>query len=335
MGSVSVVLLAYNSVSKLGTRFIGRVVESVLTQTYPWLDLIVVDNGSSDSTYEVFRDVCIAYDNCHVLRLPRNYGYTGGNNRGAIFAMSRRPKYLFFVNDDVILLGGNVIEILVEALEANESLGAVQPLIINRDRTVNCGFKVGLSSIPEMSSSGESIFFVSGAALMTRAELFRGAGMFDENFFLYVDDVDYLWRLRLLGYGVKCVKEAKVYHVGSATFGAESPRFYYFFTRNHLWTIFKNSSLKWLFLRLTLFSLEILVSYILGNLLNRRLDDVKAIIRGFIDGMGGFQTLASRRVEVQRMRRVNEINVNEAMDYYIDVGLFFPKRVRRRLGIPW
>jgi GT2 family glycosyltransferase len=144
MGSVSVVLLAYNSVSKLGIRFIGRVVRSILTQTYPWPDLIVVDNGSSDSTYEVFRDVCVAYENCYVLRLTRNYGYTGGNNRGAIFAMSRRPKYLFFMNDAVILLGGNVIETLVEALEANESLGAVQPLVINRNGNVNCGFKVGL-----------------------------------------------------------------------------------------------------------------------------------------------------------------------------------------------
>ena len=191
MGSVSVVLLAYNSVSKLGTRFIGRVVESVLTQTYPWLDLIVVDNGSSDSTYEVFRDVCIAYDNCHVLRLPRNYGYTGGNNRGAIFVMSRKPEYLFFMNDDVILLGSNVIDVLVKALEADDSLGAVQPLIINRDGTVNCGFEVGLSSIPKMSSSGKGIFFISGAALMTRAELFRETGMFDEDFFLYVDDVDF------------------------------------------------------------------------------------------------------------------------------------------------
>ncbi|ADY01286.1 glycosyl transferase [Vulcanisaeta moutnovskia 768-28] len=335
MGSVSVVLLAYNSVSKLGTKFIGRIVDSVLTQTYPWLDLIVVDNGSSDSTYEVFRSVCIAYDNCHVLRLPKNYGYTGGNNRGAISVMSQRPKYLFFMNDDVILLGGNVIEILVKALETNESLGAVQPLVINKDSTVNCGFKVGLSSIPKVSSSGEKIFYVSGAALMTRAELFRGVGMFDENLFLYVDDVDYSWRLRLLGYGVKCIKEAKVYHIGSATFGAESPRFYYFITRNHLWTIFKNSSLEWLFPRLTLFSLEIFVSYILGNFPNRRLDAVKAIIRGFIDGTVGLKTLASRRIEVQRMRRVNEININEAMDYYIDVDLLFPRRVRRRLGYSW
>jgi GT2 family glycosyltransferase len=335
MDNVSVILLAYNSVSKLGTRFIGKVVESVLTQTYPQLDLIVVDNGSSDNTYEVFKNICIAHDNCRTLRLPRNYGYTGGNNRGAIFAMFQRPKYLFFMNDDVILLGDNVIEILVKALESDESLGAVQPLIINRDRTINCGFEVGLSSIPRMSFSGDNIFFASGAALMTRAELYREAGMLDENFFLYADDVDYSWRLRLLGYGVKCVRDAKAYHIGSVTLGIESPSFYYFFTRNHLWTIFKNSSLKWLFPRIMFFSLEIVVSYVLNNSFARRPNIVKTIVRGLIDGILGLKMLAGKRIEVQKMRRVNESIVNEAMNYYIDVDLIFPRRVRKRLGVSW
>jgi GT2 family glycosyltransferase len=63
--------------------------------------------------------------------------------------------------------------------------------------------------------------------------------MFNSDFFLYHDDVDYSWRLWLSGYRIECIKDVKAYHIGSATLGAENPRFYYFIQRNAVWTITK------------------------------------------------------------------------------------------------
>jgi GT2 family glycosyltransferase len=56
---------------------------------------------------------------------------------------------------------------------------------------------------------GEKIFYVSRAAFLTRSKLFMKMGMFDSDFFLYHDDVDYAWRLRLLNYRIACIRSVK------------------------------------------------------------------------------------------------------------------------------
>jgi len=260
---VSIILLTYNTISKLGEEFLRLVVESILKQDYSNLMLVVIDNGSRDTTIDYIINVLSHYPHIefHIVKLPKNYGYTGGNNRGAVYSIVHGVGYLFFMNDDVILLNENLLTELVRALERDESLGAVQPLIINRDGTLNCGFECGFSSIPKMSNNGRRIFYVSGAAFLTRSRAFLEAGMLDPDFFIYHDDVDYSWRLRLLGYKVRCIKSVRAYHVGSASLGSENPRYYYFVMRNAIWTIVKNSSIKTLIFRLVLLMLESTISF--------------------------------------------------------------------------
>jgi GT2 family glycosyltransferase len=158
---VAVVLLTYNTLSKLKGTFVRLTIESILRQDYPNLTLIVVDNNSRDGTIDYIRKLLSRGSRIdfRIVRLPRNYGYTGGNNRGAVYSISHGEEFLFFMNDDVILLDRDLISVLSKRLEEREDLGAVQPLIINRDGSLNCGFKVGLSSIPWMSSDGEGVFF--------------------------------------------------------------------------------------------------------------------------------------------------------------------------------
>jgi GT2 family glycosyltransferase len=79
----------------------------------------------------------------HIIKLAKNYGYTGGNNRGAMYAHLHEVEYLFFMNDDIILLDKSLITTLIENLEKNKDIGAVQPLIINKGGSLNCGFQFG------------------------------------------------------------------------------------------------------------------------------------------------------------------------------------------------
>jgi GT2 family glycosyltransferase len=284
--------------------------------------LIIVDNGSHDKTSiylsELLNNVTLEH---YIIKLPKNYGYAGGNNVGALYAIHRGADFLFFMNDDIILFN---------RLMEDESLGAAQPLIINRDGSVNCGFRCGFSSIPKMSSDGRGIFFVSGATFLTRAKVFLGVGMFDSDFFLYHDDVDYSWRLWLSGYRIECVKDVRAYHWGSATLGAESPKFYYYVLRNAVWSIVKNSSIAMLIPRLTLLSLESLISFVLHHALIKRDPRlVKADILGLLNGINGISVGIAKRALVQRNRRVSDKYINRLMDARIDLDLLFPKTLRR------
>ena len=299
---VSVIILMYNTLSKLGREFIKKMIESVYYQDYRNLMLVIVDNGSRDKTADYVSKLLNEYSSVeyHIIKLPKNYGYTGGNNMGAIYSISRGAEYLFFMNDDVILLDKNLIAVLVKSLEIDKKLGAVQPVIVNKDGSISCGFRVGLSSIPKVDRYGGRIFYVSGAALLTRSKLFMKAGMFDSDFFLYYDDVDYAWRLILLNYRVACIRSVKAYHFGSATVGKESPKYYYFMLRNAVWAVTKNSSSAALMPRLSLLLVESVISFLLHHLLiKRNADLVKADIKGLFDGIKSIKVVISKRKIVQ------------------------------------
>ncbi len=245
--------------------------------------MLIVDNDSIDGTPSYAEEICSKHKDCRVIRLGDNYGWAGGNNRGAILA--KNSDLLLFVNDDVVL-GQGCIRRLAEVLYTHRDVAAVQPLIINRDGTINCGLDLALSGLPKMLQKPRNYplseaFYVSGAALMTRRDAFFEVGMFDEDFFLYHDDADYSWRLRLAGYRVLCITDARALHYGSATLGPESPSYLYFLTRNNIWTLAKNSSLPWLLLRLVLMLIEVFISFFLHFLFLRR--DVRrasAVLKG-------------------------------------------------------
>jgi glycosyltransferase involved in cell wall biosynthesis len=93
-------------------------------------------------------------------------------------------------------LGGR----LVARMERDGRLGAIQPVVVNRDGTLNLGGAVGLSGLPKLRTSPSiRLSHLSGAALMVRASAFFGAGMFDESLFLYHGDVEFCWRLPASG----------------------------------------------------------------------------------------------------------------------------------------
>ena len=130
MPKVAVIVLTYNSVSKLGD-FFEQVLVSLANQTFHDYELIFVDNASKDHTVEYLRASRKNIKRkCTIIGLPSNLGYCGGNNRGAV--ITRNVDYLFFVNDDVIL-DNNALKMLIDFMENNEEVGALQPVIVNAD----------------------------------------------------------------------------------------------------------------------------------------------------------------------------------------------------------
>ena len=88
-----------------------RCLESLKTLTYPNLNVVVVDNASSDQTEEMVRS---EFRNYAMVQTGDNLGYTGGNNRGIEFALNRGADYVVILNPDTVVVNGAFIGEMVD-----------------------------------------------------------------------------------------------------------------------------------------------------------------------------------------------------------------------------
>jgi GT2 family glycosyltransferase len=134
-----------------------------------------------------------------------------------------------FLNNDTVVDSEWLIE-AIKILEKDNSIGAAQPkllLIRNHKIIDSVGDFIDKYGFSFMKGCGkkdvgqydnvEEIFSARGACLITRKSLFRKVGGFDSDFFLSYEDIDYCWRVRLLGYKIILVPFSIVYHIGAAT----------------------------------------------------------------------------------------------------------------------
>ena len=323
---VLVVLLTYNSVSKL-KKYFDRVLCSILAQDYPDFELAIVDNCSLDDTVEYIK---LYNKNIKILKLRKNYGWGGGNNRGAI--LSKRANLLLFLNDDIIL-ENNCISEMVCFLNRNTDIAAIQPLIYNMDGTLNLGCNIGVSGIPEVINRLEEhkLFYVTGAAMLTRKDIFFEVGMFDEDLFFWHDDLDYCWRLRLAGYKVACLRTVKAYHYNSATLGQRNPILLYYLIKNNIWVLAKCCSLKYFIFRAIIMVGEVFVSYIIGYSLRKDYERVWLTMKGLVDGLKRLGNAFIKRKYIRKLTKENDRQLIKMANPYIDIKLFFPPIIRKAL----
>ena len=243
---VSLVTLNHNGRDLLTPFF-----ESVHAQTWPVddLELILVDNGSSDDSVAVVER---AYSRVKVIRNDRNEGFARANNQAAEVATGR---YLALLNNDMRLEPDWVERMVARIEETPADVVCVGSLIASWDgtRVDFGGGSIAFNGIGYQAHAGapladlpadaypDEIPFACGGAMLVDREVFLEAGGFDEDFFAYVEDVDFGWRLWLLGYRVVFCRDALVYHHHNATSNLfEGHRKAVLVERNSLYTIVKN-----------------------------------------------------------------------------------------------
>jgi GT2 family glycosyltransferase len=320
---ICIVILAYNSVSKLGPQFIRKFLNSIKMQKNVNYKVIVVDNGSQDNTSQVFESLTKELGIPGTLiHLRRNYGWAGGNNRGAI--RCKDSDYLFFLNDDTILLGENVLANLVRQFEKHKDIGAAQPIIVNRDGSFSYGFKLGFAGFMEILNKPTQPSYISGAALFTRTKLFFKLGMFDEDLFLYHDDVEYCLRLWIAGYKVSTMLNAYVFHLGGVSTSIDKS--WYYALRNNFLVTSKISDTKYLIIKYLLILIEFLISWLWYSVYRLRdPNKAKAVIKGFIHGIMYYLPLGiKKRKYVMRKRNETNLLKNNIYDVKLDINRVLP-----------
>jgi GT2 family glycosyltransferase len=207
----SVVVVAYNP-----GHFLRDCVASIYS-TQPEVEVVVVDNASTDGAVERVKS---EFPDVRVVRNEWNDGFGAGNNLGAARA---KGTFLIFLNPDAVVIDG-WLEALVHPLAEDPSIGLVTPKVLLRndpDHINVAGLNVHLSGISMCRGLGlprtafdeiAEVAAISGVTFAARRDVFEAIGGFDEDFFLYIEDVDLSARAWLAGYRCLYVPRAVVLH---------------------------------------------------------------------------------------------------------------------------
>jgi len=248
-----------------------------------------------------------------------NLGFAAGYDR----ALERiKADYVVLLNNDTEVLSPDWVKSLVKVAAADPKMAAVGCKMVSMgqpDRLDSVGgmgipFWRGFVDIGreerdegQYDTEFEPFSFCGGAALLRKA-IFEKAGGFDEKFFIYSEDMDLSWRLRLLGYRIGFAPDARVAHFFSGSTGIKSvdARKLYYCHRNLLRAILKNcgSSLTWALRNYFLFSLIAAAGFSVlepGKAL--------AITRAIVWNLFNFRNTYSRGLTIQMTRKSGETEV--------------------------
>lgn len=184
-----------------------------------------------------------------ILAQKENTGFAGGNNAGADWAIENGFDYVFFHNNDGFF-AANALEPLMETLEADETIGMAQSLMLLHPETelvnstgnsmqfLGFGFcNQYRHNIKDLHLPAvKDITYASGAALLVRADLIKKYGGWDHDYFLYHEDLEWALRLRSLGYRIVMVRDSIFYH--KYQFARSITKFYWM-ERNRIGTMYR------------------------------------------------------------------------------------------------
>jgi hypothetical protein len=205
--------------------------------TETWL----VDNGSQPPIGPLVQE---RFPALRVIRLERNFGFAIGQNVGIRAALAAGAEFVFLLNDDAVV-EPSTLPLLVAALRADPQLAAVGPLVYHHGSAhviqsagirvdANSG-RIGIQGSGEVDRGHVMAAdqpALSGCAMLIRSQAWQQVGELWEPFFNYAEEIDWCLRARRLGWRLRLIPQAHLWHRTSSSLGAEAPLKVYLLTRN-------------------------------------------------------------------------------------------------------
>jgi len=300
---VSVVIINRNS-----KFFVDKLMRSLINSCgnyYACKEIIVVDNGSTDGSLEIYRSYAkkIHKPEIRIIPLGWNAGFCYATNIGVRLA---RSEYVAILNPDVYVDTGWLGPIM-EDFEKMPRLGVVQPLIYwyqKPEEIQATGLYMDLAGNYRANVFGSKTLLAPfGAAYVVRRSAFLEIGGLDPIYFMYHDEVDLGLRMWLAGWLVMLEPKSRVYHyMGGVTPQAPYIRFLKVMLarRNQIFTLVKALSITWLFVSLFLLSLVNIIRMIKSK------EIVRAVISAYYDIIRNIRYVALQRQMFSKKRKLNE-----------------------------
>ena len=298
----TVVIPNYN-----GDRFLQACLRALELQTCAPTEIIVVDNGSDDHSVDLVRT---AFPAVRLIQQGRNTGFAAAVNAGI---RASDCALVATLNNDTVVEPG-WLQNLATALHADARAGmaASKMLFVEPRGTINsagiCVDRAGiawdrLGGQPDATAGRESkyVFGACAGAALYRRTMLDEIGIFDQDFFAYLEDVDLAWRAQLAGWRAVYVPEARVTHWHSATAIEGSPFKSRLLGRNKVGLVAKNYPAPHLWAYLPLIAAYDGAAVVYAALARRDL----FAARGRLDGLRGLPAALRKRRQVQALRRVS------------------------------
>ena len=311
---VSVIIPHYN-----GEEILKDCLQSLYKTTQVAMEVILVDNGSSDNSISIIKS---EFPDVIILQQEKNLGFAGGCNVGILASTS---EFVLILNNDTTH-ENYWIEYLLETIKTNEKIAVVQPKLRSYQRPeyfdysgANGGemdvfgfpfargriFQNTEKDFCQYDHMDREVVWASGTAFLGRREILVKAGMFDENFFAHMEEIDLDWRLRLLGYKIAVNPKSVIYHRSGFTLGAESPFKKYLNHRNSLFMVLANYTILNL---LYILPIRILLDWIavLQSILSRDKGRTWPIIKAHFWCLAHLSLIIKKRRHVKQLRQISD-----------------------------
>lgn len=330
---VSIVIVNYN-----GRKYVEHCVHSVFKSTYPYLEVIVADNGSTDDSVLCLKRQFGNDERFKVIEIGENKGPASARNRAVEIAAG---KYIAFLDNDTEP-EPTWLEPLVETMENDPTIAACQcKLLLMRERDKidyagdylsNLGFFIqrvpGGEIDTGQADSRDEILSAKSAAMAIKADVFREIGGFDGDYFIYVEETDLGWKVWLRGYRIIFVPESKVYHefgTSQVILGEKQNYLAKFHgTKNYITTLLKNlgfkNSVKIVPIHITLW-----IGMAGWLLLKRQFSDSKNIVSAVFWVLFNIHTILEKRKVIQKTRIVSDDEIMPKIMKKRGFGYFYSK----------
>lgn len=284
---VTIVIPNYN-----GIAYVAKCLDSLRKQTGCDFKTILVDNGSTDGSYELVKE---NYPEVKLLRFLENTGFCKAVNAG--IKASDTP-YVILLNNDTEVLPGFVAA-LVMAIERSKDIFSVSAKMLqmsNPYKTDDAGdfytalgwaYARGKDKPEKEYQRRGDIFAACGGAAIYRRSIFAKIGLFDENHFAYLEDIDIGYRARIYGFRNRFEPGARVLHAGSASSGSRYNEFKVRLSgANNIYLISKNMPLLQKLLNLPFLAAGFFIKFLFFLPKGLGMTYLKGILEGFSKSFG-------------------------------------------------
>jgi len=307
---VTVVVLNYN-----GKKRIKECLGSIFRMNYPQFKVVVVDNGSSDGSLDSVRK---KYPQVKTVKYDRNHGFAKAYNMALEEIES---EFIVLLNNDVTVEPNWLRELMPYIIYDNE-VSAVTPKMLFMQNTcaINAaGGKCDIYGSGWNRGNGEKdngqyerveeVFYANCGAIVIRRDAWKDVGSFDEQYFLYSEDLDWCWRARLKGYKIVYVPYSRIYHEWRASNGPIIP----LLERNWLATALKNYDSGTLMRLAPKFVAlkSAVAAWLLFN--GRNVSERFAVFDGFLWNLKMFRDTWKKRLLIQASRKIDDKEIQRHM----------------------
>ena len=248
MKKIAVVILNWN-----GQKFLEQFLPNVLRYTSEKADVIVADNASTDNSVEYLQT---NFPEIQIIINQSNGGFAKGYN-DALFQLDH--TYFVLLNSD-IEVSENWLDPVINLMDQDENIAACQPKIrsysepekfeyagaaggfIDKFGYPFCRGRIfnNLEIDHGQYDDNLEIFWATGACMFVRSEIYKKVGGLDNDFFAHMEEIDFCWRVKNLGYKIMYCAQSTVYHVGGGTLPKKSSMKTFLNFRNNFFLLYKN-----------------------------------------------------------------------------------------------